>query len=314
MRQTLYTPTFNRAQFLPRLYDSIKKQTFKEFIWLIIDDGSTDNTAEVVKQFIHENEIQIQYIYKYNGGKHTADALAWEITKTPYLTSVDSDEELLPHAIKTFEDAWIEIENTGKSEEIAKVSMFCQYKDGSIVGVGDFILDKNIQYWDSTWVEMVYKYHCHRELRNSINILKAKECFNFSDYKWHADTNKFLGEGIIWSKIGRKYKTRLINNIAAIYNTDADNSLLRGIENESQEMMLNKMTNAFYVVEENMDYFGIMTKTLIAQIASFIIMGFRTKTSFHEQFNHITKLRFKILYVIMYIPCIFAYILRIRTY
>lgn len=110
MRQTIYTPTNNRRATLPRLYESIKKQTFKDFKWLIVDDGSTDDTKSLVQTFINEGLVQINYIYKENGGKHTATKLAWEIVDTPYLAGVDSDEELMPDAIETLENQWIEIE------------------------------------------------------------------------------------------------------------------------------------------------------------------------------------------------------------
>ena len=64
---TLFTPTYNRAHLLERLYSSIKKQTYHHFEWLIVDDGSTDNTSEVVKTFIEEGIITIKYVFKRNG-------------------------------------------------------------------------------------------------------------------------------------------------------------------------------------------------------------------------------------------------------
>ena len=69
---TLFTPTYNRAHLLKRLYSSIKAQTYHHFEWLIVDDGSTDNTSEVVKTFIEEGIITIKYVFKRNGGKHRA--------------------------------------------------------------------------------------------------------------------------------------------------------------------------------------------------------------------------------------------------
>ena len=69
---TIFTPTYNRAYILENLYNDLKKQTFKDFEWLIVDDGSTDNTKELIDRFINDNKIDIKYIYKENGGKHTA--------------------------------------------------------------------------------------------------------------------------------------------------------------------------------------------------------------------------------------------------
>ena len=68
---TILTPTYNRANLLLNLYKSLVIQKEKNFIWMIVDDGSTDNTEEVVKTFQEENKIPIEYIHKENGGKHT---------------------------------------------------------------------------------------------------------------------------------------------------------------------------------------------------------------------------------------------------
>ena len=113
MRQTLFTPTYNRHDTLCRLYDSIKKQSFKDFIWLIIDDGSTDNTKDLVQSFVSDDIIAIKYVYKENGGKHTAMKMALDMAETPYITFIDSDDELLPNTMEEFEKEWSRIEETG---------------------------------------------------------------------------------------------------------------------------------------------------------------------------------------------------------
>ena len=69
---TIFTPCYNRGQFLPQLYESILVQKDTNFEWLIVDDGSTDNTKAIVESFIAENKMPISYYYKTNGGKHTA--------------------------------------------------------------------------------------------------------------------------------------------------------------------------------------------------------------------------------------------------
>ena len=71
---TVFTPTYNRAKLLPRLHKSLQEQTNKDFEWVIIDDGSTDNTKEVIDNIIiqQDNDFPIRYFYKENGGKHTA--------------------------------------------------------------------------------------------------------------------------------------------------------------------------------------------------------------------------------------------------
>ena len=90
---TIFTPAYNRAHTLPRTYDSLCGQSCKNFIWLIIDDGSTDNTAELVRDWQNcDNGFEIQYIYKENGGMHTAHNAAYANIRTELNTCIDSDD------------------------------------------------------------------------------------------------------------------------------------------------------------------------------------------------------------------------------
>lgn len=299
MRQTLWTPTYNRAKFLPRLYESVKNQTFKDFEWLIIDDGSTDNTKDVVQSFIDEGVIKIRYVYKENGGKHTAMQKAYEIATTPYISSIDSDEELQPQALELWEKAWAEIE-ASKREDIARVCLFCQAEDGGYVGHGDFCLKSDVPYVEGTWHEFVLRQGNHREMMGSLCLKKFKECFDFSKYTWHKDTNRYLGEIILWSSLGRKYKTRVVNGFGNIYHEDAGDSLLRA--KVDTRKLLNEMVNAFYFLDENMAYFWWNPKYYVSFIAQFIILGRQSKTTFTEQWNHITNRSFKLLFFMLYWP------------
>lgn len=97
---TVFTPTYNRAYCLEQLYTSLVNQTNPNFIWLIIDDGSTDNTKELVELWIDENKIEIQYIYKENGGMHTAHNTAYANIKTEYNVCIDSDDYMPIDAIE----------------------------------------------------------------------------------------------------------------------------------------------------------------------------------------------------------------------
>ena len=69
---TIFTPTYNREKLLPRLYNSLVEQENNNFIWLVVDDGSNDNTKELITSFIKENKIKIEYIYQSNAGKNQA--------------------------------------------------------------------------------------------------------------------------------------------------------------------------------------------------------------------------------------------------
>lgn len=106
---TVFTPTYNRAVLLERCYESMKRQTNKEFIWLIVDDGSDDGTEEKVRGWIHKNDVfQIQYIYKVNGGLHTAYNCAIEAIETPLCVCIDSDDYMPDDAVEKILSFWHE--------------------------------------------------------------------------------------------------------------------------------------------------------------------------------------------------------------
>ena len=99
MMLTVFTPAYNRAETLPRLYRSLCDQTCCDFEWLIIDDGSVDSTPELARDFLKEDRFSVRYVRKENGGKHTAHNLALEQAKGEWFLCVDSDDMLEPQAV-----------------------------------------------------------------------------------------------------------------------------------------------------------------------------------------------------------------------
>lgn len=97
---TVFTPTYNRAYIIKNVYDSLLKQNYNNFEWLVIDDGSSDNTEELISSFMKENKIDIVYIKKENGGQHTALNLAIEKARGRLIMIVDSDDYLTDNALK----------------------------------------------------------------------------------------------------------------------------------------------------------------------------------------------------------------------
>lgn len=105
---TIFTPTYNRAHTLTRLYESLCRQTCKDFEWLVIDDGSTDNTSELISYFISENKIPIRYIKKVNGGLHTAYNTAYANISTELNVCIDSDDYMPDDAVEIILKIWKE--------------------------------------------------------------------------------------------------------------------------------------------------------------------------------------------------------------
>lgn len=117
MRKTLtiFTPTYNRAYILPQLYTSLMKQTNRDFEWLIVDDGSTDNTKELVNKWIGENSIQICYIEQENGGKMKAHNTGVQNTDTELFFCVDSDDYIVDTAVDMILHEWDNLDTDEKN-------------------------------------------------------------------------------------------------------------------------------------------------------------------------------------------------------
>lgn len=103
---TVFTATYNRGDLLHRVYEALLVQTNQNFEWLIIDDGSTDSTANSIDAMKRDGRLQIRYFYKENGGVHTAHNMAIRLARGRFFLRLDSDDACSPDAIETLLKAW----------------------------------------------------------------------------------------------------------------------------------------------------------------------------------------------------------------
>ena len=200
---TVVTPTFNRAKELGALYESLRAQTFKDFCWIIIDDGSIDDTSEVVDSFKKDkNSFSIRYLKKKNGGKHTALNLAFKNVKTELLIIVDSDDYLVDEAVEIITEDW-------KKYGDERVCGLC-YKRGRTDGSDlsdDFGKDVTIANYRDFIINSRRKKDKAEVFRSSV----------FLDYTFpEFEGEKFLGEGFLWCKISHEYDMVFVNKIIYI--------------------------------------------------------------------------------------------------
>ena len=132
---TVFTPTYNRADLLPHLFNSLRHQTYSDFEWVIVDDGSTDNTQEVVNDMLcdNDNQFSINYIRKENHGKHTAINMGVRHAKGELFMIVDSDDMLPDKALEIVADEYQYIKN---DNTYCGVCGYMAHSDGRIIGHG----------------------------------------------------------------------------------------------------------------------------------------------------------------------------------
>jgi glycosyltransferase involved in cell wall biosynthesis len=127
---TVFTPAYNRAGMIVRTYESLCRQTCKDFEWLIIDDGSTDNTYEVVKPWLENSDFRVRYIYQDNQGMHGAHNTAYRNITTELNVCIDSDDWMPNDAVKLIVDFWKE----HGSDKYAGLIGYDEREDKSIIG------------------------------------------------------------------------------------------------------------------------------------------------------------------------------------
>lgn len=128
---TVFTPTYNRAHTLPRVYDSLCRQTCKDFEWLVIDDGSTDGTRDLVSGFVAEGKIAVHYIYKENGGLYTGYNTAYAVIKTELCVCVDSDDSMPGDAVERIVAKW---KADGGRRYAGLIGLDCRMGTGEPIG------------------------------------------------------------------------------------------------------------------------------------------------------------------------------------
>ena len=202
---TVFTPTYNRAKMLANLYDSLLKQTYRDFEWLIVDDGSTDMTEEEVKSWQKEEKIEICYYKQANGGKHRAINKGVQMARGDFFFIVDSDDYLPANSLQLV---------AKHSSQIAEDYTFCgvaanrSYPDGRRIGG-----DANFDILNTDSVSFREKFHYKGDMAEVFKTEILRK-YPFPEF----EGEKFLTEAVVWNRIAKKYKLRYFN--ANIYICD----------------------------------------------------------------------------------------------
>lgn len=255
MMITVLTPTFNRGGVLRSLWDSLQKQTVKDFEWLVVDDGSTDGTKNLITQLQEKSDFPIRYIYKSNGGKHTALNVGIQTICSELTFIVDSDDCVTDDAVESI----LKIHKKYRSQNnICGYAFLRAFPDGKVNGK-KFDVDEKIGSYidvrvngDDTGADKaeVFKTHCLKE-------------FPFPEYP----NEKFLGEDLIWVRMARKYEMVHINK--AIY---VGNYLEDGLTNNRRKHNIASPIGCMHRAEEFMES-DLKTRYRIKGGLQYIVYG-----------------------------------------
>lgn len=203
---TVFTPCFNRAHTLHRVYHSLRTQTWKDFEWLIVDDGSTDQTASVVQGWKQQAPFPIRYIYQDNAGKHFAHNKAVNLARGSLFTALDSDDGCVPDALYEFRASWLSIP-PDQFQGAGFVWCLCQDERGHQIGrsfPSDGMIKSNL--------EMQYRY----KIRGEHWWCARTEVLRKYPFPAVAGGG-YLPEGVVWGRIAKSFQTIFINKPLRIY-------------------------------------------------------------------------------------------------
>jgi len=212
---TVFTPTYNRSATLGRAYASLCAQTWRDFEWLIVDDGSTDDTRARVAAFQAEANFPIRYLWQQHRHKKAAFNHGVREARGALFVVLDSDDALMPHTLTRLHAVWHSIPEA-KRPLFSAVTGLCVRPDGQIVG------ERYPQdVLDSTSLDIRYRYRVGGE-KFGFQRTDVLRQFPFPE-----DIPGFVPESLVWSAIARQgYLTRFVNETLRIY-YDSPDSLSR---------------------------------------------------------------------------------------
>ena len=194
---TVVTPTYNRAHLLSACYESLRCQTCKDFEWIIVDDGSRDETAQVAASF-DDAGFPIIYVKKENGGKHTALNASHPYIRGKYVLILDSDDSLTEGAVADVLEQWGKYE---EREDIGVVTCLRVTPEGTVFAyVNDYDIPVDLLTYPRT---VNLGNDCCEVIR--AELLKK---YPFPVF----EGERFLSEGVLWSQVAKTHKCVYINN------------------------------------------------------------------------------------------------------
>lgn len=198
---SIVTPTYNRAHLLPACFESLKKQTDFDFEWIIVDDGSTDNTAEIASGF-NTDLFPVVYVHKENGGKHTALNASYDHIRGKYVLILDSDDYLTEDAVAVVRKYWADY---ASNDSIAMITLLRGHSKDDPLCTGP-IANEPVD---------ILRYKRH--LIHSTDCCEVIRADVLKKYPFPVfEGERFLSECALWNRVALKYKCVYINEVIYI--------------------------------------------------------------------------------------------------
>jgi glycosyltransferase involved in cell wall biosynthesis len=207
---TILTATYNRADTLPRVRDCLDRQTFRDFEWLIVDDGSTDGTRQLVEGWRSTTDLPLRYIYQPHAGQHVAMNRGIREAHGQFFLQFDSDDGAVPEALERFKFHWESIP-ADERPRYSAVTALRIYDDGRPVGDR---FPHDITGSDS--LEMYFKYRVRGDKWGFQRTDVLRDHLFPEPPGIRFASESFVSESVVWFAIARRFKTRYVNDYLGI--------------------------------------------------------------------------------------------------
>lgn len=305
-RFSVFTATYNRGNLLPVLYQSLINQTYNgSFEWVIVSDGSTDDTSKIVSGFIRENKIPIQYIeYQINKGKYEAWRKATEVFEGRYVVTADDDDPISLDYLSVFDKYWRDLEKQSSYDLFWEIRARAQYEDGQLVGE-----KLPLPYFDSDYIEVHYKMHKGAEMVGCRKIEVLRNEAAIPDHFIFEEKASNYSECLRWSKAARKYKTRFVPDIVRTYTRGHDSltTTLKGMKPSSR-----KCYNSLVETICSLNLLGNILRKYDRKryLLTVLIASYYSIITKEKIVPYLRKTSDKVLVCIAYIPAFIIYLIR----
>lgn len=282
---TVFTPTYNRKELLPRVYSCLQNQTFQGFEWIIIDDGSTDGTESLVKEWQKEANFSIVYKWQPNQGKHIAYNTVAKILKGELFTNIDSDDEIVPNALERMKFHW---DNFTESQKATVSGILFNSKDqfGNLVGTE---FPENNQVTDLMEMLLINKVQGDKG-----GVLQTKA---FIKYPFPEDIkNVYVPESSFMFKLANDWKTCFINETLRIYWLEDRSDSLSKVSTTVKNYKGSHYAHQCFL-NYNMRFFSKRPKMFFGEATRYARLSFHLGLGLQKQIHQIKPNSAKLLWL-----------------
>ena len=288
MTITVFTTACNRPEGLRRLYGSLLRQTYKDFLWLIVDDSTDDQVKRVVEELIKDSIVKIDYHKEEHRGRYWAQKTGFSLIETPYMVDIDDDDELTDDCLETLAREWERVEKEGR-KDIGVVCGLCVDKDGKVLSYHD-----ERQYIDTDYIEMEWtKKHPSEHLQSrKLEVIKEADVFN-NDGNWLADEVSFVRESVLWNRVARRYKSRYVNRPMRVYHTESSDRL--SVPVFGKQKCIDYTFSNYVILNELDDRLWENPKDAVKYLAEYLACGAALSYSMKILLSHLDNRMLKLL-------------------